>query len=48
MKRYPRAVAPVKGGICLACFIKQPTQLSAADLEKVRFCEQCKRILYAI
>jgi len=48
MKRYPRAVAPVKSGICLACFIKQPTQLSAADLEKVRFCEQCKRILYAI
>lgn len=48
MKRYPRAVAPVRSGICLACFIKQPTQLSAADLEKVRFCEQCKRILYAI
>jgi len=48
MKRYPRAVAPVKGGICLACFIKQPTQLSSSDLEKVRFCEQCKRILYAI
>lgn len=48
MSRYPRAVVPVKNGICLACFIKQPTQLSAADLEKVRFCEQCKRILYAI
>jgi predicted nucleic acid-binding Zn-ribbon protein len=48
MQRYPRAVVPMKNGICLACFIKQPTQLSAADLEKVRFCEQCKRILYAI
>ena len=48
MRRYPRAVAPVKSGVCLACFIKQPTQLSVADLEKVRFCEQCKRILYAI
>ncbi len=48
MKRYPRAIVPVKNGICLACFIKQPTQYSAADLEKVRFCEQCKRILYAI
>ena len=48
MVRYPRAVAPVKNGVCLACFIKQPTQLSAADLEKVRYCEQCKRILYAI
>jgi len=48
MRRYPRAVAPVKSGVCLACFIKQPTQLSAADLERVRFCEQCKRILYAI
>ena len=48
MKRYPRAVVPVKNGICLACFIKQPTQLTTADLDKVRFCEQCKRILYAI
>ncbi len=48
MKRYPRAVVPVKNGICLACFIKQPTQLTAADLDRVHFCEQCKRILYAI
>jgi hypothetical protein len=48
MRRYPRAVVPVRNGVCLACFIKQPTQLTAADLEKIRFCEQCKRILYAI
>ena len=48
MRRYPRAVVPVRNGICLACFIKQPTQYSAADLESIRFCEQCKRILYAI
>ena len=48
MQRYPRAVVPMKNGVCLACFIKQPTQLSVADLERVRFCEQCKRILYAI
>lgn len=48
MKRYPRAIVPVKNGVCLACFIKQPTQLSSSDLEKVRYCEQCKRILYAI
>lgn len=48
MDRYPRAVVPVKKGICLACFIKQPTQFSSADIEKVLFCYQCKRILYAI
>ena len=48
MSKYPRAVAPVKNGTCLACFIKQPTQYSASDLETVRFCEQCKRILYVI
>jgi predicted nucleic acid-binding Zn-ribbon protein len=48
MKRHPRAVVPVKNGVCLACFIKQPTQLTAADLDRVTFCEQCKRILYAI
>jgi predicted nucleic acid-binding Zn-ribbon protein len=48
MRRYPRAVVPVKNGVCLACFIKQPTQLTAADLDRVTFCEQCKRILYPI
>ncbi len=48
MKRYPRAVVPVRGGICLACFIKQPTQYSGADAQRVIFCHQCKRILYAI
>ncbi|HXI03767.1 MAG TPA: hypothetical protein VNI57_11390 [Candidatus Saccharimonadales bacterium] len=48
MRKYPRAVAPVKNGICLACFIKQPTQYSGSDMQTVRFCEQCKRILYAI
>ena len=48
MKRYPRAVVPVKKGICLACFIKQPTQFSSADHDKVRLCHQCKRILYSI
>jgi predicted nucleic acid-binding Zn-ribbon protein len=48
MKRYPRAVVPVKKGVCLACFIKQPTQFSSADLDKVRLCHQCKRILYSI
>jgi predicted nucleic acid-binding Zn-ribbon protein len=48
MHRYPRAVVPVKNGTCLACFIKQPTRYSASDTDQVRFCEQCKRILYAI
>lgn len=48
MRKYPRAVVPVKNGTCLACFIKQPTQYSASDTETIRFCEQCKRILYSI
>jgi len=48
MSRYPRAVVPVKNGICLACFIKQPTQYSSSDTDKVRLCQQCKRILYSI
>lgn len=48
MAKYPRAVVPVKNGICLACFIKQPTQYSSSDSEKMRLCQQCKRILYAI
>ena len=37
MKRYPRAVVPVKNGTCLACFIKQPTQYSEADKKQVRY-----------
>jgi predicted nucleic acid-binding Zn-ribbon protein len=48
MMRYPRAVVPVKSGVCLACFIKQPTKYSSTDTGAVRFCHQCKRILYTI
>lgn len=47
MKRYPRAIVPVRNSICLACFLKQPTRYSGAD-DAIRFCSHCNRILYFI
>jgi len=47
MERYQRAVVPVKGNVCLACFLKQPTKYSVAD-NKLRCCNNCNRFLYFI
>lgn len=46
--RYRRAVVPVKNNVCLACFLKQPTQYSTEQMEQVRTCENCSRILYLL
>ena len=46
--RYKRAVVPVKNNVCLACFLKQPTQYSVEQMEQVRTCENCSRILYLL
>ena len=46
--RYKRAVVPVRNNICLACFLKQPTQYSMEQMEEVRTCESCSRILYLL
>ena len=46
--RYKRAVVPVKNNVCLACFLKQPTQYSTQQMENVRTCESCSRILYLL
>ena len=46
--RYKRAVVPVKNNVCLACFLKQPTQYSTEQMEQVRTCENCSRILYLL
>ena len=34
--RKKRAVVPVRNNTCLACFLKQPTQYSTEQMEKVR------------
>lgn len=46
--RYKRAVVPVKNNVCLACFLKQPTQYSVEQMEEIRTCESCSRILYLL
>jgi predicted nucleic acid-binding Zn-ribbon protein len=48
-KRYGRAVTPVTGDMCLACFAKLPTSYRSSLFEgKVRLCQSCGRILYFV
>ena len=47
-ERYKRAVVPVKNNTCLACFLKQPTQYSTEQMEEIRTCDHCSRILYLL
>ncbi len=47
-KRYKRAIVPVKGDVCLGCFMRVPTQLltrGRSDQEVIT-CEGCGRVLY--
>lgn len=46
-QRHGRAVSPVVGDMCLACFAKIPTSYRSTLFEaKVRMCQSCGRILY--
>ena len=46
-KRYRQAIVPVKGGVCLGCFGKLPTEVACRGHEDfIRTCEGCGRILY--
>ncbi len=47
-KRYKRAIVPVKGDVCLGCFMKVPTQLITRGRsdQQVINCEGCGRVLY--
>jgi predicted nucleic acid-binding Zn-ribbon protein len=47
-ERYKRVVVPVKNNICLACFLKQPTQYSTELMDEIRTCDHCSRILYLL
>lgn len=45
--RYRQAIVPVKGGVCLGCFVKLPTEVACRGQEDlIRACENCGRILY--
>ncbi|MFQ6091316.1 MAG: zinc ribbon domain-containing protein [bacterium] len=46
-KRYRQAIVPVRGGICLGCFVRLPTEVACRGQEDlIRTCENCGRILY--
>jgi len=46
-KRYRQAIVPVKGGTCLGCFGKLPTEVACRGKDDlIRTCENCGRILY--
>lgn len=49
-KRYRRSIVPVKGDVCLGCFMRIPTSLSTRGRsdQQVITCEGCGRILYWI
>ena len=47
--RFPRAIVPMREGVCFGCFVRQPAQRSVADSndpERVESCEHCGRILF--
>lgn len=46
--KLKRAVVPVKNDICLGCFLRQPTSISAHGREGADLltCENCGRMLY--
>ena len=48
LRRYGRAVVPVKERVCLGCFITLPSSVSrpAEGSDELRVCESCGRILY--
>lgn len=45
--KFPRAVVPVKDGICLGCFVRQPATRKPTQLDLlVTTCQRCQRILF--
>ena len=46
--KLKRAIVPVKGDICLGCFLRQPTSIGARgrDDEELFTCGNCGRMLY--
>ena len=46
--KLKRAIVPVKNDVCLGCFLRQPTSISAKGREESELftCENCGRMLY--
>ena len=46
-RRHARAVAPMRRGVCLACFTVRPTT-TATHRGRLETCERCGRILFRL
>jgi predicted nucleic acid-binding Zn-ribbon protein len=49
--RYPRAVVPMRDGVCFGCFMRQPAQkavVGAPETAQVESCQHCGRILFRV
>ena len=48
-ERFPRAIVPMRDGICFGCFVRQPAKSSvgkAEDPDAIESCQRCGRILF--
>ena len=47
--RFPRAVVPMRDGVCFGCFVRQPAKRSVTasdDPDAIESCQHCSRILF--
>lgn len=46
--RYPRAIVPMRDGICFGCFVRQAAKKAFGDVDPtaVETCQRCGRILF--
>ena len=45
-KRHARAIVPVRGGICLGCFVRRPAMTGGRRPSGLETCERCGRLLF--
>ncbi len=49
--RFPRAVVPMRDGVCFGCFVRQPAKRAVGGVEDpdaIEGCSHCGRILFRI
>ena len=48
VERFPRAIVPMRDGICFGCFVRQPHKASVdptEDPDELELCQRCGRLL---
>ena len=48
--RFPRAIVPMREGVCFGCFMRQPAHKAVGDVDpnRIESCQHCGRILFAL